>query len=240
MTPPPSLAKGRAPPAPSLPAAPGSFVRSGVPEPGARQPRRSPAQAARLARPGPAQLTQRNPAGPDRSSPGPPPGQAAPPAPFPPRRRRGGRGPRALTCWTELFSGTANSSFSFGVFTVTFMILGSAGPPSAALSCTPGGPPLSALSAMAVTQASATLGGCGRVREARQAAGPPRVRRRGLRVQARVGDRLPGGRGGLSVSPPLPPPAPPPRSSPAPRRARWVTRWPQRRLQAVGCARHAG
>lgn len=69
----------------------------------------------------------------------------------------------ALTCWTELFSGTANSSFSFGVFTVTFMILGSAeaaaaGAPApsvaAALSWELGGPPLSPLSAMAaaVTQ----------------------------------------------------------------------------------------
>lgn len=74
------------------------------------------------------------------------------------RPGRPSRPARALTCWTELFSGTANSSFSLGVFTVTFMILGSAGPPSAALSCAPGGPPLSALSAMAVTQASATLG----------------------------------------------------------------------------------
>ena len=70
----------------------------------------------------------------------------------------------ALTCWTELFSGTANSSFSFGVFTVTFMILGSveavaAGAPApsaaAALSWELGGPPLSPFSAMAaaVTQA---------------------------------------------------------------------------------------
>ena len=69
-----------------------------------------------------------------------------------------------MNCWTELFSGTANSSFSFGVFTVTFMILGSveavaAGAPApsaaAALSWELGGPPLSLFSAMAaaVTQA---------------------------------------------------------------------------------------
>lgn len=83
--------------------------------------------------------------------------EVLPPPPPGPERRA------ALTCWTELFSGTANSSFSFGVFTVTFMILGSAeaaaaGAPApsvvAALSWELGGPPLSPLSAMAaaVTQ----------------------------------------------------------------------------------------
>lgn len=91
-----------------------------------------------------------------------PPGAEVPPPPPPQPEPE----PRAsLTCCTELFSGTANSSFSFGVFTVTFMILGSAeaaaaGAPApsaaAALSWELGGPPLSLFSAMAaaaVTQA---------------------------------------------------------------------------------------
>ena len=89
----------------------------------------------------------------------PPREEVLPPSPPRPEPRA------ALTCWTELFSGTANSSFSFGVFTVTFMILGSveaaaaAGAPApsaaAALSWELGGPPLSPFSAMAaaVTQA---------------------------------------------------------------------------------------
>lgn len=34
--------------------------------------------------------------------------------------------PQPLTCWTLLVSGTANSSFSLGVFTVILMIRGSA------------------------------------------------------------------------------------------------------------------
>lgn len=71
------------------------------------------------------------------------------------RRRAGSRGtspagwtassrrhhpPSGLTCCTELFSGTANSSFSFGVFTVTFMILGSAEPAAAAAAGAPAAP----------------------------------------------------------------------------------------------------
>lgn len=80
--------------------------------------------------------------------------EVLPPSPLRPEPRA------ALTCWTELFSGTANSSFSFGVFTVTFMILGSAeaaaaGAPApsaaAALSWELGGLPLSPFSAMAAT-----------------------------------------------------------------------------------------
>lgn len=98
-----------------------------------------------------------------------------PPPPPRPQRRA------ALTCWTELFSGTANSSFSFGVFTVTFMILGSAetaaaGEPApsaaAALSWELGGPPLSPLSAMAaaaVTQEGAGERGGARRRHSRLA-----------------------------------------------------------------------
>lgn len=85
-----------------------------------------------------------------------------------------------LTCWTELSSGTANSSFSFGVFTVTFMILGSveaaaAGAPvpsaPAALSWELGGPPLSPLSAMAaaVTQEGASERGEASRRQSRLA-----------------------------------------------------------------------
>lgn len=105
----------------------------------------------------------------------PPRAEVLPPPPPRPERRA------ALTCWTELFSGTANSSFSFGVFTVTFMILGSAGAaaagapaPSAAaaLSWELGGPPLSPLSAMAaaaVTQEGAGERGGARRRHSRLA-----------------------------------------------------------------------
>lgn len=106
-----------------------------------------------------------------------------------------GQGPGGLTCCTELFSGTANSSFSFGVFTVTFMIFGSAEAPAgaepsaaAALSCELGAPPLSPLSAMAALTQSRRRGrasrkGFGRGRErAAPPQGPPARRRRGVRI----------------------------------------------------------